>query len=61
MNNSNFSGRTSRTMNEAFGAHCNESISTNYEPMQRSEKVFCWVLVAIAYVVVFLMVAGVVK
>lgn len=27
MNNSNWTGRTSRTMNEAFGAHCNEDIA----------------------------------
>ena len=27
MNTSNWTGRTSRTMNDAFGAHCNTEIS----------------------------------
>ena len=60
MNNSNFTGRTSRTMNEAFGAHCNESISTEHEPMKRSEKLFCWVVVAIGLTALALMLAGVI-
>ena len=60
MNNSNFSGRTSRTMNEAFGAHCNSAISKQHAPMQRSEHVFCWVVGAIGLLAVALMVAGVI-
>lgn len=61
MNNSNFTGRTSRTMNEAFGAHCNESISTYHKTMQRREKVFCIIVGAIGLVAVVLMACGVVK
>ena len=48
-------------MNEDFGAHRNEFISTHHEPMQRSEKAFCWILVAIAAVVVALFKTGVIK
>lgn len=61
MNNSNWHGRTSRTMNEAFGAHCRQSISTDYEPMKRSEKLFCWVVAAIGLALVGLMVTGIIK
>lgn len=61
MNDSNWTGRTSRTMNEAFGAHCNESISTGYEPMKASEKLFCCVVAAIGLALVILMVTGVIK
>ena len=60
MNNSNFSGRTSRTLGEAFGAHCNEAISTQHEPMQAADKLFCWAVGAIGLVAVALMVAGVI-
>ena len=61
MNNSNFSGRTSRTLGEAFGAHCNEAISADqHAPMQRSEHVFCWVVGSIGLLAVALMVAGVI-
>ena len=60
MNNSNFSGRTSRTMTEAFGAHCNDLISEPHTPMPRADKLFCWVVGAIGVVAVTLMVAGVV-
>ena len=60
MNNSNYTGRTSRTMNEAFGAHCNTAIHTRYEPMKRSEKRFCWAVAAIGLALVALMLAGVI-
>jgi hypothetical protein len=60
MNNSNWTGRTSRTMNDAFGAHCRESISSPYEPMKRSEKCFCWAVAAIGLVAVALMALGVI-
>ena len=60
MNNSNWSGRTSRTLNEAFGAHCRQSISTQYEPMKTSEKLFCCVVAAIGLAVVILMTVGLV-
>lgn len=60
MNNSNWTGRTSRTMNEAFGAHCSESISMHHKPMNRSEKVFCYIVGAIGCAGVVLMLLGVV-
>lgn len=61
MNNSNWTGRTSRTMNEAFGAHCRQSISNPYEPIKRSEKLFCWIVGAIGLVAVVFMAVGVIK
>jgi hypothetical protein len=61
MNNSNWTGRTSRTMNEAFGAHCRQSISSPYEPMKTSEKLFCCVVAAIGLAAVILMFIGVIK
>lgn len=60
MNNSNWTGRTSRTLNEAFGAHCNESISTGYEPMKPAEKLFCYIVAAIGMVAIGLMIVGVI-
>ena len=60
MNNSNWSGRTSRTLTEAFGAHCRQSISTKYEPMKTSEKLFCCIVAAVGLAVVILMTAGLV-
>lgn len=60
MNNSNFSGRTNRTLNEAFGAHCSEAISTQHEPMKRAEKLFCTIVGAIGLAAVTLMLAGVI-
>jgi hypothetical protein len=59
-NNSNWTGKTSRTLNEAFGAHCNESISTQHEPMKTSEKLFCCIVFAIGLALVVLMASGVV-
>lgn len=60
MNNSNWTGRTSRTLNEAFCAHCRQSISTPYEPMKRVEKLFCYIVAAIGLVAVGLMIVGVI-
>lgn len=60
MNDSNWTGRTSRTMNEAFGAHCRQSISTPYEPMKPAEKLFCWIVAAIGLVAIGLMIVGVI-
>lgn len=60
MNNSNFTGRTSRTMTEAFGAHCSETISTQHEPMKRDEKLFCVVVGGIGLATIALMLAGVI-
>jgi hypothetical protein len=45
-------------MNDAFGAHCNTVVHTRYEPMKRSEKLFCWVVSAIGLVAVVLMALG---
>ena len=60
MNNSNFTGRTSRTLNEAFGAHCSESIYLESEPMKGAEKLFCLTVAAIGVVAVVLMTVGVI-
>jgi hypothetical protein len=60
MNQSNWTGRTSRTMTEAFGAHCSESISVQHEPMKRAEKLFCWVVAVIGLSLVALMAVGVI-
>ena len=60
MNNSNWTGRTSRTLNEAFGAHCSEAIYPESEPMKGAEKLFCLVVGAIGVVAVILMTAGVI-
>lgn len=60
MNNSNWTGRTSRTLNEAFGAHCNESISTGYESMKPAEELFCYIVAAIGLVAIGLMIVGVI-
>ena len=38
MNNSNWTGRTSRTMNDAFGAHCRQSISEPRSGMTKIDK-----------------------
>jgi hypothetical protein len=48
-------------MNEAFGAHCRQSISSPYEPMKTSEKLFCCVVAAIGLAAVILMAVGVIK
>jgi hypothetical protein len=61
MNDSNWSGRTSRTLNEAFGAHCNQTIHTHYEPMKTSEKLFCCVVAAIGLATFLLMYVGLIK
>ena len=61
MNDSNWTGRTSRTLNDAFGAHCRQTISTGYEPMKTSEKLFCCVVAAIGLSAVVLMAIGVIK
>ena len=60
MNNSNWTGRTSRTLNEAFGAHCSESIHTQHEPMKAAEKCFCVAVAAVGVVAVVLMTLGVI-
>jgi t-SNARE complex subunit (syntaxin) len=53
--------RYPRTMTEAFPQDINYDLHIDYAPMQRSEKVFCWVLVAIAAVVVALFIMGVIQ
>lgn len=60
MNNSNWTGRTSRTLNEAFGAHCSQSISTPYEAMKPAEKLFCLVVAGIGLAAVALLASGVI-
>lgn len=50
-----------RTIVEAYPSDLSHDICTIYEPMQRSEKAFCWILVAIAAVVVALFKTGVIK
>lgn len=38
MNQSNWTGCTPHTMNEAFGAHCSEAISEYHAPMPSRDK-----------------------
>jgi hypothetical protein len=49
MNNSNFTGRTSRTMNEAFGAHCATEITE--PPVLRWSSIALGVVYVIAVIV----------
>lgn len=60
MNNSNFSGRTSRTLNEAFGAHCSEAISEYHAPMPSRDKWFVGVVLCVFALWVALMATGVI-
>ena len=53
MNQSNWTGRTSRTMNEAFGAHCNESITPMTLPIRWSSYALAVVYVVAAIVLYF--------
>lgn len=39
MNNSNWTGRTNRTMQEAFGPYTSRSINEQYTPMHKKDKI----------------------
>jgi hypothetical protein len=60
MNQSNWTGRTSRTLNEAFGAHCSESISEYHAPMTRRDKWLVGAVLCVFALWVALMLAGVI-
>lgn len=51
MNNSNYSGRTSRTMNEAFGPHASNLITE--PPVLRWSSIALGVVYVIALAVVY--------
>jgi hypothetical protein len=60
MNQSNWTGRTPHTFNEAFGAHCTESISVEHTPMTRRDKWFVGAVLCCFALWVALMLAGVI-
>lgn len=60
LNSSNWTGRTPRTLEHAFGAHTSRHIQQPYTPMSRSDKIVVTAgLIAMAVIAV-LALAGVI-
>lgn len=60
MSQSNWSGRTSRTLNEGFGPYCNQAISEYHTPMPSRDRWLVGAVLCVFALWVALMLTGVI-